>query len=54
MKINGKTYSAKTNEKGQATFSLKITKKGKFNASIKFAGDKTYEESSKSVKITIK
>ena len=54
MKINGKTYTAKTNAKGQATFSLKITKRGKYTASIKFAGDKTYASASKSVKITIK
>ena len=54
LKINGKTYTAKTNAKGQATFSLKITKKGKFTASIKFDGDKSYKASSKSVKITIK
>ena len=54
MKINGKTYTAKTNAKGQATFSLKITKKGKFSASIKYAGDNTYKAASKSVKITIK
>jgi len=54
LKINGKTYTAKTNAKGQATFSLKITKKGKFTAKISFAGDKSYEAASKSVKITIK
>ncbi|WP_407376422.1 beta strand repeat-containing protein [Methanobrevibacter sp.] len=54
MKINGKTYTAKTNAKGQATFSLKITKKGKFAATIKYAGDTTYKAVSKSVKITIK
>ena len=54
MKINGKTYSAKINAKGQATFSLKITKKGKYTATVSFAGDKTYNSASKSVKITIK
>ncbi len=54
LKINGKTYTAKTNSKGQATFKLSITKKGKYSASIKFEGDKTYAASSKSVKITIK
>ena len=54
LKINGKTYTAKTNAKGQATFSLKITKKGKFTAVIKYDGDNTYKASSKKVKITIK
>ncbi|MBQ7927391.1 MAG: Ig-like domain-containing protein [Methanobrevibacter sp.] len=54
LKINGKTYTGKTNAKGQVTFSLKITKKGKFAAVIKYAGDVTYKESSKKVKITIK
>jgi hypothetical protein len=54
LKVNGKTYTAKTNAKGQATFSLKITKKGKFTAKVSFAGDVTYEAASKSVKLTIK
>ena len=54
MKINGKTYTAKTNAKGQATFNININKKGKYTASIKFAGDKTYASASKSAKITIK
>ncbi|WP_298523728.1 Ig-like domain-containing protein [uncultured Methanobrevibacter sp.] len=54
MKINGKTYTAKTNDKGQATFKLSISKKGNFQSTIKFAGDKMYASSSKSVKITIK
>ncbi len=46
--------TAKINAKGQATFSLKLTKKGNFQAVIKFAGDKTYNSASKKVKITIK
>ncbi len=55
LKINGKTYTAKINAKGQATFKItKLTKKGKYVASIKFAGDKTYNAASKKVKITIK
>ena len=54
LKLNGKTYTAKTNSKGQATFNLKITKKGKFTASIKYGGDTTYKSISKSVKIKIK
>ena len=40
--------------KGIAKFSIKLTKKGKFNAKIKFAGDATYKTSTKSIQITIK
>jgi hypothetical protein len=54
LTLNGKTYTAKTNSKGQATFKLSITKKGTFSATVKFDGDKTYAASSKSAKITIK
>ena len=54
LNLNGKTYTSKTNAKGQVTFTLKITKKGKFTTSIKYAGDTTYKSASKSVKITIK
>ena len=54
LTINGKTYKAKTNSAGKATFTLKLTKKGTYTAKIKFAGDNTYKASSKSVKITIK
>jgi parallel beta-helix repeat protein len=52
--VNGKTYTTKTDSKGQATFKLSISKKGKYTATVKFAGDSTYSASSKSVKITIK
>ena len=54
LKVNGKTYKAKINKKGVAKFTIKITKKGKYTAKIKFAGDKTYKASSKTIKIRIK
>jgi hypothetical protein len=55
IKVNGKTYSAKTNSKGQATFKLtKLTKAGKFNAAITFKGNNYYNKLSKTVKITVK
>ena len=53
LTVNGKTYTAKTNAKGVAKFSIKITKKGKYNAKIKFAGDNTYKASNKTIKVTI-
>lgn len=55
FKVNGKTYTAKTDSSGKATVNLKITKKGKYTMSITYSGDaNVYEKSSKSVKITIK
>ncbi|WP_458403814.1 SBBP repeat-containing protein [Methanobrevibacter sp.] len=54
LKINGKTYTAKTNAKGVAKFTIKLTKKGKYTADIKFAGDNSYKNSSKKIKVTIK
>ena len=55
LKVNGKTYSAKTNAKGQATFKItKLTKKGKFTAVVKFAGNKYYNAKTAKPKITVK
>ena len=55
FKLIGKTYSATTNAKGQATFKItKLTKKGKFTGTIAYKGNAYYNKLSKKVKITIK
>ena len=55
LKVNGKTYTGKTNAKGQVTFKItNLAKKGKYAAVIKFAGDKTYKASSKKILLNIK
>ncbi|WP_295620119.1 hypothetical protein [uncultured Methanobrevibacter sp.] len=48
LRVKGKTYIAKTNNKGQAIFNIKnLNAKGKFTAAIKFAGNKYYKMTSK-------
>ena len=55
LKVKGKTYKATTNTKGKATFKItKLTKKGKYSATIKFASDGCYKAIKKTVKITVK
>jgi len=55
LKVNGKTYSVKTNSKGQAIFKItKLTKKGKFTAYVKFAGNSKYKAINKKIKLTAK
>lgn len=55
LKIKGKTFSAKTNSKGQAVFKItKFTKKGTFKSVVNFQGNKYYKAVSKKVTINIK
>ena len=55
LKVNGKTYTAKTNSKGKATFKItKLNKKGTFKATITYNGNKYYNKVSKKAKITVK
>lgn len=55
LRVKGKTYKAKTNKKGKATFKItKLTKKGTFKAKIRFAGNKYYKAIKKTVKIKVK
>lgn len=55
IKVKGKTYKATTNAKGKATFKIKkLTKKGKYSATVKFAGNKYFNKVTKKVKITVK
>ena len=55
LKVNGKTYKAKTNSKGKATIKItKLNKKGKYNAKITVKADSIYKGATKKVKITVK
>ena len=55
IKVGKKTFKAKTNNKGKATFKIKkLTKKGKYKATVTYKGNKNYNKVTKKVKITIK
>ncbi|MBQ2666606.1 hypothetical protein [Methanobrevibacter sp.] len=55
LKIKGKTYTAKTNSKGKAIFKIKkLTKKGRFKATVTFKGNNLYNKVVKKVKITVR
>lgn len=53
VKVGGKTYSAKTNAKGIATFYLSL-KKGTYTVTYSYAGDNTYLPTTGSHVITVK
>ena len=55
LKIKGKTYKAKTNSKGKATFKIaKLNKKGTYKSKITYKGSKYFKKATKSVKIKVK
>ena len=53
-KTSRKKKFVKTNSKGKATFKINKSKKGKYQATIKFSGNKYYRAVTKKVRITIK
>ena len=55
LKVNKKTYTAKTNSKGKATFKIKnLKKKGTFKATVTYKGNKYYNKVTKKINIKIK
>ncbi len=54
LTINKKTYTAKTNSKGVASFKVTLKAKKSYDCTVKFAGDKNYFSVSKSTKIRVK
>lgn len=54
LKVGKKTYTAKTNSKGLATFKIKLTKNGTYIGTVKFAGSKYFKALSKKVKVIVK
>ena len=54
LTINKKTYKVRTNSKGDAVFSIKLTKKGKYNAVFKCDSSSNFKSATKNVLIIIK
>ena len=55
LKVNGKTYKAKTNSKGKATFKItQLNKAGKYKATVTFKGNDYYKKATKKTTIKVK
>ena len=55
LKVGKKTYKAKTNSRGKATFKItKLTKKGKYTAKITFKTNAYFLKATKKVRITVR
>ena len=51
--VNGKSYSATTNDKGVATVKVSLNTKGTYSFTAKFAGNTMYAAMNKTAKLTI-
>ena len=54
FKVDGKTYSAKTNDKGVASVNVSLSKKGTYSFTAKFTTNGMYETMTKTGKLVIK
>jgi len=53
IKVNGKTYTKKTNSKGQATIKVRFSKLKTYNVKAAYKKTKSYQKSSATGKITV-